>query len=99
MQCNASATRTLVPAYNVEPVMADVLADLQSLMHHVVVVDYESGDVTADVAVTPSGRIVELKRPIKPGPGAALETGITFGLSRGAEFVATFDAFARRCAG
>lgn len=97
-QCDASATWIVVPAYNEEPLIAGVLADLQSLMHHVVVVDDGSGDATADVAMAAGGRVVVLKHPINLGQGAALQTGITFALSRGAEFIAAFDADAQHCA-
>lgn len=98
VQRNASATWIVVPAYNEQSVIADVLADLQSLMHHVVVVDDGSGDATADIAVAVGGRVVVLKHPINLGQGAALQTGLMFALSRGAEFIVTFDADAQHCA-
>lgn len=98
VQCNESATWIVVPAYNEEPAIAGVLADLQSLTHHVVVVDDGSGDATADVAVAAGDRVVVLKHPINLGQGAALQTGVTFALSRGAEIVVTFDADGQHCA-
>jgi glycosyltransferase involved in cell wall biosynthesis len=98
VHCNTSATWIVVPAYNEEPAIASVLADLQSLTHHVVVVDDGSSDATANVAVAADGRVVVLRHPINLGQGAALQTGITFAISCGAEFIVTFDADAQHCA-
>jgi Glycosyl transferase family 2 len=99
VQCNVSATWIVVPAYNEETVIAGVFADLQSLIHQVVVIDDGSDDATANVAVAAGGRIVVLKHPINLGQGAAVQTGITFALSRGAKFIVTFDADAQQCRG
>lgn len=80
----------VIPAYNEGPVIGDVVAGVRARYPNVVVVDDCSTDVTGDAAAR-AGAVV-LRHPINLGQGAALQTGITFALSRGAAFVVTFDA-------
>jgi len=65
---------------------------LKSIANHasVVVVDDGSRDNTFDVAC--AFPVWVLQHPINCGQGAALQTGIDFALSRGAEAIITFDA-------
>jgi glycosyltransferase involved in cell wall biosynthesis len=53
------------------------------------VVDDGSSDQTGEVA-RQAGAVV-LRHPINLGQGAGLQTGITFALSQGADYVVTFD--------
>jgi len=80
----------IVAAYNEARVIAGVISDLKREGCQVVVVDDGSSDSTGEVAAE-SGAIV-LSHPINLGQGAALQTGIEFALSRGAELLVTFDA-------
>jgi polyprenyl-phospho-N-acetylgalactosaminyl synthase len=78
----------VVPAFNegraIEPVVQGLLCEGMD----VVVVDDCSADNTAQAAAN----CWVARHPINMGQGAALQTGITFALSKGAEFVVTFDA-------
>jgi glycosyltransferase involved in cell wall biosynthesis len=80
----------VVPAYDEARVLAGVVSELKRQAHRIVVVDDGSSDLTAEVAAE-SGALV-LRHPINLGQGAALQTGIEFALSRGAEIIVTFDA-------
>ena len=89
----ASATNTsvwvVIPAFNEAKVIGKVLRDLVSRKYNVVVIDDFSSDDTARVSYQNGAHV--LKHIVNLGQGAALQTGITFALSRGAEYVVTFD--------
>jgi len=80
----------VIAAYNEERVIARVVADVRRRGHAVVVVDDGSADATAEIAAQ-AGAVV-ISHPVNLGQGAALQTGIEFALSRGADFVVTYDA-------
>lgn len=80
----------VVPAYNEASVIGGVVEGLTSRGHRVVVVDDGSADDTAEVA-RKAGAVV-LRHAVNRGQGAALQTGITFALRRGAEQIVTFDS-------
>jgi polyprenyl-phospho-N-acetylgalactosaminyl synthase len=80
----------VIPAYNEAPVIAGVVEAVRARVGNVVVVDDCSGDGTREAAF--SGGAVVLRHPINLGQGAALQTGIRYALSRGAELIVTFDA-------
>ena len=80
----------VIPAYNEQPVIAGVVEAVRARVGNVVVVDDCSIDGTREAAL--SGGAVVLRHPINLGQGAALQTGIRYALSRGAEFIVTFDA-------
>lgn len=82
----------VVPAYNEEPVIGDVLEEILSTLPdaQVVVVDDCSTDETYRVAsLSP---VILVRHAINLGQGAALKTGIECALQRGAEVIVTFDA-------
>jgi glycosyltransferase involved in cell wall biosynthesis len=83
-------TWIVIPAYNEVRVIADVVGEAIRSGHRVVVVDDGSSDATAEIAAR-TGDVV-VRHPINLGQGAALQTGITFALAQGAEFIVTFDA-------
>jgi glycosyltransferase involved in cell wall biosynthesis len=64
----------VIAAYNEAPIIADVLADVQSTGHRILVVDDGSTDATADIAA--NARAMVIKHIINLGQGAALQTGI-----------------------
>jgi polyprenyl-phospho-N-acetylgalactosaminyl synthase len=80
----------VVPAYDEGPRLARVLDDLAPTGCAVVVVDDGSTDDTADVAIRRGCYV--LRHAINRGQGAALQTGITFAVREGADYVVTFDA-------
>lgn len=80
----------VVPAFNEGRRLADTLANLLTVAQTVVVVDDGSADDTYQVAL--EHPVWALRHVVNLGQGAALQTGITFALRKGAEYVATFDA-------
>jgi glycosyltransferase involved in cell wall biosynthesis len=80
----------VVPAYNEAPRIGPVLEGLLEVARTVVVVDDGSRDNTSDVARRYP--VWLLRHVVNLGQGAAIQTGITFALQKGALFVATFDA-------
>jgi polyprenyl-phospho-N-acetylgalactosaminyl synthase len=87
---SAGRVWVVIPAYNEAPVIAGVVEAVRASVGNVVVVDDCSADGTREAAR--SGGAVVLRHPINLGQGAALQTGIRYALSRGAEFIVTFDA-------
>lgn len=87
---NSEGVFIVVPAYNEEAVIGDVVRALRERYPRVVVVDDGSADRTA-IAARQAGATV-LRHVINRGQGAALQTGIAHALSRGAECIVTFDA-------
>src|SRR5262245_14267924 len=80
----------VVPAYNEAPRLAGTLRGLLASYPNVVVVDDGSRDATATVAQDCNTWV--LQHVINCGQGAALQTGITFALQKGADYIVTFDA-------
>ena len=80
----------VVPAYNEESVVRQVVTELRAEYSRVVVVDDGSQDRTAGEARA-AGAVV-LRHILNRGQGAAIQTGIDYALRHGAEFVVTFDA-------
>lgn len=80
----------VMPAYNEAEAIGPVVDSLLSAYRHVVVVDDASTDGTSEVLK--DSPIHLLRHCLNRGQGAALQTGIEFALSQGAEIVVTFDA-------
>ncbi|MEM3434145.1 MAG: glycosyltransferase family 2 protein [Candidatus Methanomethyliaceae archaeon] len=80
----------VVPAFNEAPRIGRTLESLLQVARSVVVVDDGSADNTAEVAL--NYPVWVLRHPVNLGAGAATQTGISFALRQGAEYVATFDA-------
>jgi glycosyltransferase involved in cell wall biosynthesis len=78
----------VVPAFNEAQALEPVVGALLQAGLDVVVVDDCSADNTAQAAA----RCWVVRHPINLGQGAALQTGIAFALSKGAQFIVTFDA-------
>lgn len=89
MSC-IGGTWIVIPAYNEERAIAGVVGEAVRSGHRVVLVDDGSSDATAEIGAC-TGDVV-VRHPINLGQGAALQTGITFALAHGAEFIVTFDA-------
>ena len=83
-------TWVVVPAYNEGRVIAQVIEELKAVFVNVIVVDDGSTDHTADAALAAGADL--LHHLANLGQGAALQSGITLSLQRGAGRIATFDA-------
>jgi len=80
----------VVPAFNEAAVVRRVVEGVRRLGLPVVVIDDGSTDATIEEALAAGATV--LRHLINIGQGAALQTGIDYALSQGAEYVCTFDA-------
>ena len=80
----------IIPAFNAERTLGNVVAAAREQMENVVVVDDGSVDRTGDVA-REKGALV-LRHPHNRGKGAALKTGFAHALENGFDGVITLDA-------
>ena len=85
-----AATFVVVPAYNEAAVIEGVIRGLADEFRNIIVVNDGSSDNTP--VVLRGLPVIVLNHLINLGQGAALQTGITFALERGAEYIVTFDA-------
>ncbi|MCZ6766937.1 MAG: glycosyltransferase family 2 protein [bacterium] len=80
----------IVPAYNEANVVRSVLKKLIEFGHTIVVVDDGSSDHTWEILQELP--VHALRHPINLGEGAALQTGMSYALSKGADVIVHFDA-------
>lgn len=80
----------VIPLFNEETVVADVVREVRGVYPNVVCVDDGSSDRSAARA-RGAGAVV-VRHAVNLGQGASLQTGITYALSHGARYVVTFDA-------
>jgi glycosyltransferase involved in cell wall biosynthesis len=80
----------VVAAYNEAERLAATLRALVASGAEIVVVDDGSTDATGAIAA--AYPVWAIRHPVNCGQGAALRTGITFALARGADVIVTFDA-------
>lgn len=85
-----SAIWIVIAAYNEGAVIGDVLRPLIAAGYQVVVVDDGSSDSTG-LHAGEAGAAV-LRHVINRGQGAALQSGLSYALRRGAQILVTFDA-------
>ncbi len=84
-------TYIVIPAYNEEKKIGDVIRGLRGAGYgNIVVVDDGSMDKTARVAERAGATV--LRHIINRGQGAGLKTGIEFALRECADYIVTFDA-------
>jgi glycosyltransferase involved in cell wall biosynthesis len=86
----AGHTTIVIAAYNEGPCIGQVVGELLVAFPNVVVVDDGSDDDTADRAREAGASV--LVHMVNRGQGAALQTGISYAIARGAEYIVTFDA-------
>lgn len=80
----------IIPAWNEEERIGQVLESLKSLPYKIVVVDDGSADKTYQVAS--QYPVALLRHRINRIQGAALQTGNDYALSKGADIIVHFDA-------
>jgi glycosyltransferase involved in cell wall biosynthesis len=81
----------VIPVFNEEAVIADVLAHVLETFPNVVCVDDGSRDGSYRRVLGSGAHL--LRHPINLGQGAALQSGLTYALAQpGAEYFVTFDA-------
>lgn len=80
----------VIPAYNEETMIAEVINTVRPHVHEVVVVDDGSRDKTYENAKKAGG--VTARHIINRGQGAALQTGMDLALERGADIIVHFDS-------
>lgn len=90
MPSAASNIWIVVPAYNEAGRIARTLQTLLPLYPNVVVIDDGSTDATRQAAHDAGAWV--LRHEVNSGQGAALQTGLTFALNQGADYIVTFDA-------
>ena len=81
----------VIPAYNEEKRIRQVLNDLSLLPYKIVVVDDASTDNTSEIVATYSN-VALLRHKVNRDQGAALQTGNQYVLSKGADLIVHFDA-------
>jgi glycosyltransferase involved in cell wall biosynthesis len=81
----------VIPLYNEEPVIGDVVRQARQVFPNIVCVDDGSRDDSGREALLAGAHVVT--HPVNLGQGAVLQTGLTFALRQpGAEYFVTFDA-------
>ncbi len=90
MQIPSGNVYVVIPAYNEDASVYEVVLEVRERYEHVVLIDDGSSDETAAEARRAGATV--LRHAINRGQGAALQTGIEFSVICGAQVVVTFDA-------
>ncbi|MBU4421843.1 glycosyltransferase family 2 protein [Candidatus Parcubacteria bacterium] len=80
----------VIPAYNEEKVIGDVIRQVREYYSDIVVVDDGSTDGTDEKARQNGAQV--LRHILNRGQGATLRTGINYALAQGADIIVTYDA-------
>src|SRR5438874_13103910 len=86
----ASRTAAVIPAYNEEKHIGDVVRRTRQQLDHVLVVDDGSRDKTADRAREAGGEVIVHQKNL--GKGETIKTGLRHWLDRQFDFVIILDA-------
>jgi len=87
----ANDTWVIIPLYNEEQVIAEVIGQVREVFGQVVCVDDGSADRSAEIAAKAGARVV--RHPFNLGQGAALQTGFEYALGDPTmKYAITFDA-------
>jgi len=79
----------IVPAYNEQSVIREVVQELVAMHYKVVVVD--DGSAKSMYPFIQGLPVFFLQHEVNLGQGAALQTGIEFAREHGAQYIVTFD--------
>lgn len=86
-----ASTWVVIPLFNEESVIGEVVRDVRTAIPNVVCVDDGSRDSSATAAEAAGARVI--RHPYNMGQGAALQTGIAYARSQAdCAYVVTFDA-------
>src|SRR4030043_362879 len=86
-----SSLAVLIPAWNEEATVADVVSKIREVgLYDVIVINDASTDQTADRAAEAGARVLNLL--VNLGAWGATQTGIRFALKKGYRQVITMDA-------
>lgn len=91
IQAANNTTWVIIPAFNESAVIGKVVEDLLSREYNIVVVDDGSKTNLINQLSGITG-IHYIRHKVNLGQGAALQTGITYSLQKGATRIVTFDA-------
>ncbi len=80
----------IIPVFNEERMIGSVVDSLKKKFANIVCVDDGSSDKS--LAIIKSKNVYTLKHLINLGQGASLQTGIDFGILKGARYFLTFDS-------
>jgi glycosyltransferase involved in cell wall biosynthesis len=80
----------VIAAFNEASVIVSTVTDVLLYFDNVVVADDCSSDHTAELALSTGAHV--LSHPINLGQGAALQSGISYAMQQGADYIVTFDA-------
>jgi len=86
----AESIWVVVPAYNEASRIGATLRTLLPRYPQTVVIDDGSADTTSQAAHETGAWV--LRHQVNSGQGASLQTGLTFALRQGADYIITFDA-------
>jgi len=91
---NSEKIFIIVPAYNEENTLENVLNSLIKRDYNIIIVDDGSTDKTYEIAskILNKHKLYLYKHVLNLGLGAALKTGIDAALKKGADIIVTFDA-------
>jgi glycosyltransferase involved in cell wall biosynthesis len=92
----AASIWVVIPVFNDDGVLTEVLKSLEPYGYSIVVVDDGSGRRVPDHLG--SSQISICRHIFNLGQGAALQTGIDYALLHGAKYLVTFDADGQHCA-
>jgi glycosyltransferase involved in cell wall biosynthesis len=82
----------VIPAYNEQASIVAVIRDIKKNgFGKIIVVDDGSVDQTAELAAAEKG-VEVVRHLVNCGPGAAIQTGLTVAVARGAQIIVTIDA-------
>lgn len=90
MQADIDNVWVIIPAYNEDRMVGQVVRGAKRFFPNVVVIDDASADRTSSVAKDAGAHV--LRHPINLGQGAALQTGFDHALAAGASYIVTLDA-------
>src|SRR3989338_1015043 len=82
-------TVAVIPAYNEQKYIADVIKNTKKYVDTVIVVDDGSADLTSNVSKEAD---IVARHVINMGKGTALRTGFEAAIAKGADIVVTIDA-------
>lgn len=95
MSHQANKIFIVIPAFNEESVIKEVVQNLSKYSYTIIIVDDGSAEDLNNILK--GTKVYLLKHTLNLGQGAALQTGIEFALSKGADQIVTFDADGQHC--